>query len=102
MGIETAIITAAVIGAAATATSVGVSAASQRRAEKKQKNIAEDARNKADQIARETKEAAAKAELDAKEEARKKRAALTQTILTTPLGVSGGATVKQTTLGSAG
>ena len=97
MGIETAIIMAAIIGATASVGTSMYSAQAERTSQKKALNAQADAVKQAEQKA---KAAESLAEQTAADKIKKQRASQTQTILTSPLGINDQAPVTRTTLGA--
>lgn len=100
MGLETAIIVGSIIVASAAGASATISAVGARKEQKKQENLARDADLRAKQLADEAKKADLLAEEKARDEAIKRLRARTQTVFTTPLGLTGDAPTQKTTLGS--
>jgi 5-bromo-4-chloroindolyl phosphate hydrolysis protein len=96
-------ITSAVVSVLALAASVTISASSANSQKKSMKSAAQDAENRAKALEQEAAEAEVAAEQKAKEDARKRIRSVTQTIYTSPLGVSeneSAQTSKPTLLGS--
>lgn len=95
--VTAAIITGAVVAGAAGAAMSASAANSERKA---QKSAAEDAANRARVIKEESKKAQIDAIEQGKVESQKRLASITQTIFTTPLGLTSSPNIKKTTLGS--
>ena len=98
MGLETVLITGMVLSAVTTGTTAVVSAKQSHDERKAMKNAAHDADVKQQELAQKAKEAEQIAKQEAAEKARKKQAAQTKTIYTSPLGISSEADIKKPTL----
>lgn len=94
MPVVAAIVVGAVVGGG-----LGAWAASNQHQESKSlKSAAEDAQNQAKQLEAEAKQAEVDAAEKSKEDARKRLASMTQTIYTSPLGITEEATVSKPTI----